>query len=156
MLPFPSLSLSDAAPACPAAQLFLVEKQVHPSLAQVDDARAAVALCVSFGEENGEDAWLSEEGVEPLERGWWWWLLLSRPAARSLSSITPTHILLQQRAFLAVVCVRDARPPTHAAPARVGAVVALVANPDKRGGADERVANHALAVAPLAQAADGW
>ena len=84
-------------------------------------------------------------------------LSLSVPA---LSPYTPriqkTHVLLQGRALLAVVCVRHTGPTAHAAPPRRRAVVALITDADDRRGAYERVAHHALAAAPLADAADGW
>ena len=58
-----------------------------------------------------------------------------------------THVLLQLGAFLAVVRVRDARAPTNEAAPALRAVVALVADADEGGGAHERVADDALAVA---------
>lgn len=73
----------------------------------------------------------------------------------SLSLSSNTHVLLQQRALLAVVRVRHAGGAAHAAPPRVGAVVALVTNADERLRADKGIAHHALAVAPLAHPADG-
>lgn len=64
-------------------------------------------------------------------------------------------VLLLLRALLAVVGVGDADAAADDAPPLERAVVALVAHADERARPDVRVADHALAVALLAQPPDG-
>jgi hypothetical protein len=66
----------------------------------------------------------------------------------------PTHIFFLLCALLTIVGVGDALATTDDAAALVAAVVALVADAHERARAHVRVADDALAVALLAQAAD--
>lgn len=66
-----------------------------------------------------------------------------------------THVLLLDRALAAVVRVRHPDGPADDAAALERAKAALVAHAHERVGPDVRVAHGALAVAALAQAADG-
>ena len=60
------------------------------------------------------------------------------------------HVLLELRAFLAVVGVRRSQSTADDAAPALAAVVALVADADQGGGAHERVTDNALAVACFA------
>ena len=64
-------------------------------------------------------------------------------------------ILLLLRALLAVVGIRDTSTTADDAAALEGAVVALVADANQGAGPHVRVADHALAVAFLAEPTDG-
>lgn len=66
-----------------------------------------------------------------------------------------THVLLLDRALAAVVGVGGARAAAHHAAALERAKVALVADAHEGRGPDVGVADGALAVAAVAQAADG-
>lgn len=68
---------------------------------------------------------------------------------------TAVAVLLQNGALLAVVGVTDTGPAANDTPALVAAVVALVADSHQRRRSHQRVADDALAVAFLAEAADG-
>ena len=101
--------------------------------------------------------------------GWYTWFLLPlfepillplieeiRFGASQIHDLrTAVPVLLLNRAFLAVVCIRDTGSATDHAPALIRAIVALVADADECGGTDIRVTDHALAVTLLTQAADG-
>jgi hypothetical protein len=75
--------------------------------------------------------------------------------AFSISHVGLTHVLFLLHAFLAVVGVRDSCPSADDAASGERPVVALLAHLRDDGGADVRVADDALAIAALAQPADG-
>ena len=64
-------------------------------------------------------------------------------------------VLLLDSALLAVVSVRDPRPPADDAPTLVAAVVTLVTDSDQGAGPHIRVADGALPVTLLTQPPDG-
>lgn len=64
-------------------------------------------------------------------------------------------VLLQQRALLAVVRVRNAGATADHASALIGAVVALIADSNQCARSHVRVADHAFAIALLAEASFG-
>lgn len=68
---------------------------------------------------------------------------------------TAVSVLLEQSALLAVVGVRNAGATADHTPALVGAVVALVADANQRTRPHVRVADHALAIALLAETSYG-
>jgi len=68
---------------------------------------------------------------------------------------TAISVFLLLRALLAVIGVGDAETSTNNAPALVGAVVTLIANSHQGARSHVGIANHALPVVFLAQAADG-
>ena len=80
-----------------------------------------------------------------------------RPATPQINNLrTPIPILLQARALEAVKRIRDALAAAHDALVLVVAKGAFVADAGEGGGAHVRVADGALAVAFIAQAADGY
>ena len=65
------------------------------------------------------------------------------------------HIFLLLCALLAVVGIRDANPAADDTAPSVRAIITLIANPYKSGRPHVRVADHALAIALLAETANG-